>query len=153
MQLLLRKSIGSIRRSRKRRVCRQDLFGGNQKRQKIIYHPVNHYRPPYRPLQFQAGQQSNVRPAIPTRILNRQMLLVAMLQRPRVTIIHVTIVEGPVISLGNVRIPSGLIKIIRRPLPINNRVRHRTRITIRMLRKAKMKEDRKGFLYSSRGDS
>ena len=25
-------------------------FGGNQKRQKIIYHPMNHYRPPYRPL-------------------------------------------------------------------------------------------------------
>ena len=38
-------------------------FGRNQKRQKIIYHPVNHYRPPYRPPQFQAGQQSNVRPA------------------------------------------------------------------------------------------
>ena len=38
-------------------------FGGNQKRQKIIYHPVNHYRPPYRPPQFQARQQSNVRPA------------------------------------------------------------------------------------------
>ena len=35
-------------------------FSGNQKRQKIIYHPVNHYRPP----QFQAGQQSNGRPAI-----------------------------------------------------------------------------------------
>jgi len=24
-------------------------FGGNQKRQNIIYHPVNHYHPPYRP--------------------------------------------------------------------------------------------------------
>ena len=39
-------------------------FGGNQKRQKIIYHPINHYRPPYRPPQFQARQQSNVCPAI-----------------------------------------------------------------------------------------
>ena len=38
-------------------------FGGNQKRQRVIYHPVNHYRPPYRPPQFQAGQQSNVCPA------------------------------------------------------------------------------------------
>ena len=39
-------------------------FGGNQKRQRVIYHPVHHNRPPYRPPQFQAGQQSNVRPAI-----------------------------------------------------------------------------------------
>ncbi|XP_066316332.1 uncharacterized protein [Miscanthus floridulus] len=39
-------------------------FGGNQKRQKIIYHPVNHYYSPYRPLQFQAGQQPNVCPTI-----------------------------------------------------------------------------------------
>ena len=38
-------------------------FGGNQKRQRVIYHPVNHYRPPYHPPQFQAGQQSNVHPA------------------------------------------------------------------------------------------
>ena len=38
-------------------------FGGNQKRQRVIYHPVNHYHPPYCPLQFQAGQQSNVCPA------------------------------------------------------------------------------------------
>jgi hypothetical protein len=67
------------------------------------------------------------------------MLLVAMLQHPRVTIIHVTIVEGPVISLGNVHIPGRLIKIIRRPLPINNRVRHQTRTPIRMLRRAKMR--------------
>ena len=27
--------------------------GGNQKRQRMIYHPVNHYRPPYHPQQFQ----------------------------------------------------------------------------------------------------
>jgi hypothetical protein len=27
--------------------------GGNQKRQRVIYHPVNHYRPPYHPPQFQ----------------------------------------------------------------------------------------------------
>ena len=39
-------------------------FGGNQKRQKIIYHPVNHYRPPYRPPQFQAGQRPNVRTVV-----------------------------------------------------------------------------------------
>ena len=39
-------------------------FGGNQKRQRVIYHPANHNRPPYRPPQFQASQQSNVRPAI-----------------------------------------------------------------------------------------
>ena len=68
------------------------------------------------------------------------MLLVAMLQCPRVTIIHVIIVEGPVISPENVRIPNRLIKIIRRPLPINNRVKHRTRTIIRMLRRARMKE-------------
>ena len=39
-------------------------FGGNQNRQKILYHPINHYHPPYHPPQFQAGQQSNVHPAI-----------------------------------------------------------------------------------------
>ena len=37
-------------------------FGGNQKRQRVIYHPVNHNHPPYRPQQFPAGQQSNVHP-------------------------------------------------------------------------------------------
>ena len=37
-------------------------YGGNPKRQRVIYHPVNHNRPPYRPPQFQAGQQSNVHP-------------------------------------------------------------------------------------------
>ena len=73
------------------------------------------------------------------------MLLVLMLQRPRITIIHVTIVEGPVISLGNVRIPNSIIQILRRLLPINNRVKHRTRTTIRMLRRAKMKGRRDGF--------
>ena len=39
-------------------------FDGNQKRQRVIYHPINHNRPPYRPPQFQARQQSNVHPAI-----------------------------------------------------------------------------------------
>jgi len=73
------------------------------------------------------------------------MLLGSLLQHLRVTIIHVTIVEGPVISPGNVCIPSSLIKIIRRPLPINNRVKHRTRTTIRMLRRAKMKGRQNGF--------
>ena len=67
------------------------------------------------------------------------MLLVAMLQRPRVTIIHVIIVEDPVISPGNVRILNSIIQVLRRLLPINNRVKHRTRTTIRMLRRAKMK--------------
>ena len=67
------------------------------------------------------------------------MLLVSRLQRPRVTIIHVIIVEGLVISLGNVRILGRLIKIIRRPLPINNKVKQRTRTTIRMLRRARMR--------------
>ena len=38
-------------------------FGGNQKRQRVIYHRTNHNRPPYRPPQFHSGQQSNVRPA------------------------------------------------------------------------------------------
>ena len=73
------------------------------------------------------------------RIHNRQMLLGSLLQRPRVIVIHVIIMEGPVISRGNVRIKSSLIQIIRRPLPINNRVKHRTRTTIRMRRRAKMK--------------
>ena len=43
---------------------RSGSFSGNQKRQKITYHPVNHYHPPYRPPQFQAGQHPNVRPAV-----------------------------------------------------------------------------------------
>ena len=38
-------------------------FGGNQKRQMVIYHPIHHNRPPYHPPQFQVGKQSNVRPA------------------------------------------------------------------------------------------
>ena len=73
------------------------------------------------------------------------MLLVAMLQRPRVTIIHVTIVEGPVISPGNVRIPNSIIQILRRLLAINNRVKFRIRTIIRMLRRAKMKRRQGGF--------
>jgi hypothetical protein len=39
-------------------------FSGNRaKRQKVIYHPVNHNRPFYRPPPFQPRQQSYVRPA------------------------------------------------------------------------------------------
>jgi hypothetical protein len=34
--------------------------GGNQKRHKIVYHPQNHFRPPFRPPQFQARQQAFV---------------------------------------------------------------------------------------------
>ena len=48
---------------KKKKNVQSGPFGGNQKRQRVIYHPVNHNRPPYRPLPFQAGQQSNVRPA------------------------------------------------------------------------------------------
>jgi hypothetical protein len=36
--------------------------GSNQKYQRVIYHPVNHSRPSFRPPQFQAWQQSFVRP-------------------------------------------------------------------------------------------
>ena len=67
------------------------------------------------------------------------MLLVVMLQHPRVTAIRATIVEGLVISPENVHILGRIIKIIRRLLPINNRVRHQTRTPIRMLRRAKMR--------------
>jgi len=73
------------------------------------------------------------------------MLLVSMLQHPRVTVIHVTIVEGLAISLGNVRIPNSIIQIFRRLLAINNRVKFRIRTIIRMLRRAKMKRRQSGF--------
>ena len=72
------------------------------------------------------------------------MLLVSVLQRPRVIVIHVTIVEGPVISLGNVCIPNSIIQIFRRLLTINNRVKFRIRTIIRMLRRAKMKRRQDG---------
>ena len=77
------------------------------------------------------------------------MFLVFVLHHHKATITHVSIVGNSVISLGNVHILGRLIKIIRRPLPINNRVRHRTRIIIRMLRKAKMRGRRTGVLYTS----
>ena len=48
---------------KKKKSMSSGSFGGNQKRQRVIYHLVNHNRPPYHPSQFQAGQQSNVRPA------------------------------------------------------------------------------------------
>ena len=48
---------------KKKRSTPSGSFEGNQKSQRVIYHPINHNRPPYRPPQFQAGQQSNVRPA------------------------------------------------------------------------------------------
>ena len=67
------------------------------------------------------------------------MFLVFVLQHPKATITHVSIVGSQVISLGNVHILGRLIKIIKRPLPINNKVRHQTRTTIRMLRRAKMR--------------
>ena len=51
------------REFKKKKSMPSGSFGGNPKRQRVIYHPVNHNRPPYRPPQFQAGQQSNVRPA------------------------------------------------------------------------------------------
>jgi hypothetical protein len=37
--------------------------GGIKKRQKIIYHPQNHFHPSYHPPQYQARQQTFVRPA------------------------------------------------------------------------------------------
>ena len=43
---------------KKKKSMSSGSFGGNLKRQRVIYHPVNHNRPP----QFQASQQSNVRP-------------------------------------------------------------------------------------------
>ena len=47
---------------KKKKIMPSGSFGGNPKRQRVIYHPVNRNHPPYRPPQFQAGQQSNVRP-------------------------------------------------------------------------------------------
>ena len=35
-------------------------FGSNAKRQKIVYHPINHFRPPFCPPQFQPRQQAFV---------------------------------------------------------------------------------------------
>ena len=65
------------------------------------------------------------------------MFLVFMLQHHKATITHVSIVGSPVISLGNVRILSSIIRIFRRLLEINNRVKLRTRTTTKMLRKGK----------------
>ena len=53
-----------LKELKKKKSMSSRSFGGNQKRQRVIYHPVHHNRPPYRPPQSQAGQQSNVRPAI-----------------------------------------------------------------------------------------
>ena len=73
------------------------------------------------------------------------MFLVFVLQHPKATITHVSIVGSLVISLGNIRILSSIIQIFRRLLEINNRVNLRTRTTTKMLRRAKMKRRRGGF--------
>ena len=65
------------------------------------------------------------------------MFLVFVLQHPKATLTHVSIMEGQVISRGNVRILSSIIQISRRLLEINNRVKLRTRTITKMLRKGK----------------
>jgi hypothetical protein len=50
--------------SKKKKQVSSGLSGSNKKRQKFIYHPQNHFRPPYRPPQYQARQQMFVRPAV-----------------------------------------------------------------------------------------
>ena len=145
MLLLQKKNIGSIRRSRRKRVCHLDLLVEIKrgKRESIIQSIiivlliVRHSSKP-------GNNQMSVLPQL-TRIHNRQMLLVSVLQHPRVTVIHVSIVESLVISLGNVRIRGSIIQIIRRPPAINNRVKFRIRTIIRMLRRAKMKRRQSGF--------
>ena len=79
-------------------------YGGNPKRQRVIYHPVNHNHPlivcrSFKPV---SNQMSALLQLI--RVYNRQMLLGFLLQRPRVTSIPVSIVVNLVISRENVRI-------------------------------------------------
>ena len=73
------------------------------------------------------------------------MFLVFVLQHPKATITHVSIVGSQVISLGNVRILSNIIRIFRRLPEINNRVKLRTRTIAKMFRRAKMKRRRGMF--------
>ena len=73
------------------------------------------------------------------------MFLVFVLQHPKATITHVSIVGSQVISLGNARILSSIIQIFRRLPEINNRVKLRTRTITKMLRRAKMKRRWGGF--------
>ena len=73
------------------------------------------------------------------------MFLVFVLQHPKASITHVSIVGSQVISLGNVRILSSIIQIFRRLPTINNRVKLRTRTITKVLRRAKMKRRRGGF--------
>ena len=134
-QLLQRQSIGSIRSSRRKRVCHLDLLGEIKRgRGWFIIQLIIIVLRSFKPV---SNQMSVLLQLI--RIHNRQMILGFLLQHPRVTSIPVSIVASLVISRENVRIQGSLIPIIRRPLQINNRVRHRIRSIIRMLRKAKMK--------------
>jgi hypothetical protein len=48
--------------SKKKKQVSSSSSGGSKKRQKFIYHPQNHFRPLYRPPQYQAWQQMFVRP-------------------------------------------------------------------------------------------
>jgi hypothetical protein len=49
--------------SKKRKQVLSSSSGGIKKRQRFIYHPQNHYHPPYRPPQYQAQPQTFIRPA------------------------------------------------------------------------------------------
>jgi hypothetical protein len=49
--------------SKKKKEVLSSSSGGIKKRQRFIYHPQNHFRPPYHPLQYQARPQTFIRPA------------------------------------------------------------------------------------------
>jgi hypothetical protein len=49
--------------SKKKKQVLSSSSGGIKKHQKFIYHPQNHFRPPYRPPQYQARPQTFIRPA------------------------------------------------------------------------------------------
>jgi hypothetical protein len=49
--------------SKKKKQVLSSSSGGIKKCQKFIYHPHNHFRPPYRALQYQARPQMFIRPA------------------------------------------------------------------------------------------
>jgi hypothetical protein len=49
--------------SKKKKQVLSSLSSSIKKRQKIIYHPQNHFCPPYHPPQYQARPQTFIRPA------------------------------------------------------------------------------------------